>query len=382
MSDLILRVVAIDKILPYPNADKLEIIKIGGWQIVSGKGNYTVGQTAIHVLPDTLVARRLADQWGVTQYLSFSSGAQFDSSTPGGWGRVRAVKLRGETSFGFLAPNDSSAEIGTDVSRYYEVKKYEPPPPPVGMSAGNMVSEHPLFYRYTDIQNLRNFPDMLDYSEPLMVTEKIHGTQSRVGWIRASQPETLTIGNLCLVGSNGTSSHFQKVVGTHRTQRHPDDCGIYGLPFNLHKEALRKLFAWATESVAELNSLIVFGEIYGAGVQDLHYGAKQEKSYRVFDIAINGEYMTAVRMKYVCETVGLPTTPILAHGVLAYDDLLHLARGNTTLVDNHIREGIVVRPMHAENTWGRGTLDPHPKRMIFKVINEDYLTRKNGTEYH
>ena len=46
MSDLLVNVVRIDAIEPHPNADKLEIVKLGGWQIVSGKGNYIVGDLA------------------------------------------------------------------------------------------------------------------------------------------------------------------------------------------------------------------------------------------------------------------------------------------------------------------------------------------------
>jgi len=51
------------------------------------------------------------------------------------------------------------------------------------------------------------------------------------------------------------------------------------------------------------------------------------------------------------------------------------------LSPGQIKEGIVVRPMD-EETWGKGDLDPHPKRRIFKVISHDYLTRKGGTERH
>lgn len=371
MSDLIITPVKVTAINPHPNADRLEVCQVGGWNIVSGKGNYNVGDVVVHIPPDAMVPREWADKWSVTQYLSFKKGSDM--------GRVRAARLRGMTSFGFLVPNDSGAEPGADLAAHYGIEKYEPPPPPVGMSAGQMRSEHPLFHRYTDIQNLRNFPDALAYGEPLVVTEKIHGTNSRVGWVRTADPE-----------NGGMSDYFQKVVGTHRTQRDPEDCGVYNLPFKLYGEALDKLFDWALQAMGHpgieeplgLNSLIVFGEIYGAGVQDLHYGAKAEKGYRVFDIAINGEYMNAMAMEAVCKEVGLPTVPILARGIFSYEDLLQLAQGNTTLDDKHIREGIVVRPMVMEKTWGRGTLDPIPKRMIFKVISEDYLLRKDGTEFH
>ena len=371
MSDLIITTVTVKDIKPHPNADRLEICQVGGWTIVSGKGNYQVGDIVVHIPPDAMVPRTWADTWGVTQYLSFKK--------EGDMGRVRAARLRQVTSFGFLVPNDSNAPLGADLADHYGIRKYEPPPPPVGMQAGQMARNHPLFHTYTDIQNLRNFPDKLAYGEPLVVTEKIHGTNSRVGWVRTPDSE-----------NGGMSDYFEKVVGTHRTQRKIEDCGIYGLPFALYGEALNQLFDWALQITKNhgldnpliLNSIIVFGEIYGAGVQDLHYGAKQEKGYRVFDIAINGEYMNAMAMEAICEIVGLPTVPTISRGIVSYEDLLELAKGNTTMDDTHIREGIVVRPMVQEMIWGRGELDPQPKRMIFKLISEDYLLRKEGTEYH
>lgn len=363
MSELLVRVVTIDGIKEHPNADKLEIANAGGWDIVTGKGNYVVGDVAVHVPPDAMIPRPLAEEWGVDKYLVWKKNAEK--------GRVKAARLRSYVSFGFLAPNDSNAEVGTDLREHYGIEKYEPPPPPVGMSAGQMRSEHPLFTRYTDIQNLRNYPDKLDYSEPLIVTEKIHGTNSRLGWVRPKD------------GSEG----YEFVIGTHRTQRDPDECGVYGTGAELYLEQLSRCFEWlhqvTTDRGEDVESVIFFGEIYGAGVQDLHYGEKGEvKGYRLFDICMNGQYLNGMAFFQICEEFGLPTVPIVSRGVFTFEDLCEMAEGDTTLDDEHIREGIVVRPMCGERFWGRGTKDPNQRRMIFKIISGSYLTRKGGTEHH
>lgn len=364
MSDLLVRVVVIDDVRPHPNADKLEIVKVGGWQIVSGKGNYTTGQTAIHVPPDVMVPRELSDQWGVTAYLSWKKDAAK--------GRVKAVKLRSAPSYGFLAPNDTNAEIGTNLAEVLGIEKYEEPVP-IGMQAGQMARNHPFFHTYTDIQNLRNFPDALNYGDPLIVTEKLHGTNSRVGWVATPDSE-----------NGGMSHYFEKVVGTHRTQRKFEDSGVYGLPWQLHDEALNKLFDRIMDNVfggrsSELNSLIVFGEIFGPGVQDLTYG--KEKAWRVFDIAVNGTYLPWPYVRDICQEYGLPIVPNLNPAIYTFEELCELAEGDSVLSPGQIKEGIVVRPM-GEETWGKGDLDPNPKRCIFKVISSDYLTRKGGTEHH
>lgn len=366
MSDLLVRVVKIDEVIPHPNADKLEIVKIGGWQIVSGKGNCKVGDLAVHIPPDAMLPKEWAETWSVTPYLSWRT------NTPKG--RVKVAKLRGAPSYGFLAPNESGAEIGTDLATHYNIEKYEEIVP-IGMQAGQMSRSHPFFHKYTDIQNLRNYPDKIDYSEQVVVTEKIHGTNSRVGWVRTPDPE-----------NGGMSDYFEKVIGTHRTQRKVEDPGVYGLPFEKYGEQLNKLFDILTETSVPgfsdnifVESIIIFGEIFGRGVQDLTYG--QEKAWRVFDIAINGTYLPWSYVRDACKEVGLPIVPHTDPAIYTFEQLCEMAEGQSVLSPGQIKEGIVVRPL-GEKTWCQGTLDPNPKRVIFKLISSDYMTRKGGTEHH
>jgi len=359
MSELVVQATKIEAIKPHPYADRLEIATIGGWDVIVGKNAHKAGDIVVHIQPDSMVPALWAERWGVTPYLTWKKNATY--------GRVRAARIRGIPSFGFTAPNCTNAPLGQDLSGYYDIQKYEPPPPPVGMQAGQMRNENPLFHRYTDIQNLRNHKDHFCYGEPIVITEKIHGTNSRVGWVR-----------------NKDTDMHEFVVGTHKTQRDYKDCGIYGLPAEKYGANLAELFDWFIENTEEqINSVIVFGEIFGAGVQDLHYGAKLEKDYRIFDIALNGEYINWRSLEYLCTMFGLPTVPVITMGVFDFEQLLEEAQGSTKLNDDHIREGIVVRPMVQELTWQKGELDPNPnRRMIFKVISSDYLTRKDGTEYH
>jgi RNA ligase (TIGR02306 family) len=371
MSDLLVKVLEVTDVRLHPNAERLEIVSAGGWEIVSGKSNYKVGDTVVHVPPDAMVPRPLAEQWGVAQYLSFANASPEK-------GRVKAAKLRGFVSYGFFAPNDSGAAIGANLMEHYGIDKYEPPPPPIGLQAGQMARNHPLFHTYTDMQNLRNFPDQLDYSQELVVLEKIHGTNSRIGWVRSGESlEAIMPGMTSFLAPTA----LEMAIGTHRTQRKPEDAGVYAFPYEKYKAAFDKLlFAMNGD---DLKSLIVFGEIYGPGVQDLHYDTLGvEKGYRVFDIAVDGRYIEWSLLEHICRGAGLPLVPELARGHFTFEQLCGFAAGDTMMGGKHIREGVVVRPANQELVWGKGTMDPHPKRMIFKLISGDYLTRKGGTEYH
>lgn len=352
MSDLVIETVAIDKVKPHPNADRLEIVEIGGWQVVAGKGNHEAGDVVVYIPPDAMIPEDVASRWGVSDYLKWRGQVRTK-------GRVKVVKLRGEFSYGFIAPNETGDDIGVDLAAHYDIDKYEEP---IGHQAGPKSNEHPLFHRYTSINNLRNskYSKLLNYGEPLVVTEKIHGTNSRIGWIRID-------GNLELA------------IGTHRTQLQTELAGTYRLPLDTYTMPFYDLYNWIMDAAETgeweyINSIIVFGEIYGKGVQHLHYGA-ENKDYRVFDIAVNGKYLHEDAMRYICEQVGLPVVPRLSLGVFTFETLLEMAEGDTTLKDSHIREGIVVRPM-VENVTNRG------ERMIFKVIGGGYLAETNRTEHH
>src|SRR5918997_1855008 len=142
MSTLIVEVSRIDRVLPHPNADLLELAQIKGWQCVVPKGKYAAGALVTYVPIDAVLPVELSERLGVTKYLSN--------------GRVRCAKLRGEPSFGLVMDREDPAwPEGTDVREHYGITKYVPPLKP---SAGDAAEPHPLFVSYTDVENLRNFP--------------------------------------------------------------------------------------------------------------------------------------------------------------------------------------------------------------------------------
>lgn len=387
MSELVVRPVVIEEIKPHPNADKLEIAVVGGWDIITGKGNYQVGDVVVHIQPDSMVPKKWADEWDVTQYLSWKKKAES--------GRVRAAKLRQVVSFGFLVPNESGAELETDLAEHYGITKWEPPAPR-GNSAEQGITRyvHPLLHGYTNIENLRNYKNKLDYDIHLVVTEKIHGMNSRVGWVRRTDHTYSDDGRNSASGihfRNWRDENYEFVIGSHKCQRDLENPGVFDTPYQLHYDSLGYIFEMLAFKYDTIKSVIFFGEIYGAGIQDLHYGQSQEKGYRLFDISVNGEYLDWTTLVELTSRFNVPLVPVLGQGRFTFQELVELAQGDTTLDDSHIREGIVVRP-ERERCWSR-TDKPHRnpnqpevtkfgRRMIFKLISDAYMTRKGGTEYH
>ncbi len=337
MSTLIIPVASIEKLSPHNNADTLELAQILGWQMVVRKGEYGIGDKVTYFPVDTVLPQELSDSFGVTKYLSK--------------GRIRCAKLRGEPSFGLaVKPANPAWEVGQDVAEHYialGVKKYEPP---VRVTAGDAEHEHPLFLKYTEIENMRNFPDIFEEGELVVLTEKVHGTNSRVGSIEGE----------FMAGSHGL-----------RRKRPEDDkfeANLYWYPLSL--PPVRSLL----ENLAtQHKQVVLFGEIYGSKIQSLDYGHKGSMGYRAFDLLVDGKYLNWTDFVAICREYGVERVPIVASIPFHLDTIKTHSEGNTLLMDDnpHIREGLVVKPLQERR-------DPKTGRVVLKYVSDTYLFGKQS----
>ena len=202
---------------------------------------------------------------------------------------------------------------------------------------------------YTEIENLRNFTDILEDGEEVIVTEKLHGTNCRVGSIEGEW----------MAGSKGL-----------RRKRPENTQGMaantYWFPLTLPPvQSLIETMG------AEYRQFILFGEVYGSRIQDLGYGCKGMLGFRAFDAFADGRDLDADTFLELCARFGVETVPNLYRGAYSLERVRDLSAGNTTMGDDHIREGVVVKPV-VERT--------HPKvgRVILKYIGDQYLFSKSA----
>ena len=132
------------------------------------------------------------------------------------------------------------------------------------------------------------------------------------------------------------------------------------------------------ELAAEHRVAILYGEIYGARVQKLHYGQRAGLGFAAFDLFVDGRYLDYDEFAAATGRHGVPTVPVLGRGPFSLAWVAELSRGATTLPDEHIREGVVVRPV-AERT------PPDVGRAVLKYLSDDYLlndklTRADATD--
>lgn len=182
MSKLIVEVCEIDEIIRHPNADKLEIARVKGWNTIVKKNVFSKGQKCVFFPPDSILPSPLIDRLGIRNYLQHlpknEKGERPESM------RVVAARLRGEPSFGTIMPLDPALDsdwaVGTDVADHYGVAKYEPP---VVYQAGQAEPDNSRFYRYTDIENFANYSTAIPDGTEVVFTEKLHGMNCRVGLV-------------------------------------------------------------------------------------------------------------------------------------------------------------------------------------------------------
>ena len=87
-----------------PGADNIELVTVGGWNAITKKGEYQVGDLVVVATTDAVIPKELSDELGVTNYLRKGQ-------------RVRTVKLRGVYSECLLIPTKFIPGYG---DQYYE----------------------------------------------------------------------------------------------------------------------------------------------------------------------------------------------------------------------------------------------------------------------
>lgn len=384
MSDIVrpkCPVVALE-IEDHPDADALELAKVGGYRAVVRKGEFDNGDHAVYIPEGSIVPDYLLDRLGLTGRLA---GKQKN--------RVKAIRLRGALSQGLLVPlirvpgeedvwvverwfgGVEPAEVGDDKAEVLGIEKYVPPVP-VSMAGAvwQAGQERTLGY---DIENVKAWPGVFEEGEGVVMTEKVHGTFCGIGVLpgHMADPEH---GNV-VVFSKGLG---QKGLAFDLSAEPPNvyvraalDNGVPDKVYNTFRVELE----------ARREPVYVLGEVFGAGVQDLAYGADSRKAgrlgFRVFDVHIGqrgtGQFVHDRLLGSLCDEMGLERVPVLYRGPYSDDVLAEHTDGRETVSgeEGHVREGVVVRPVVERR---------HPElgRVQLKSVSADYLLRKGGTEYN
>jgi RNA ligase (TIGR02306 family) len=296
--------------------------------------------------------------------------------------RVRTIKLRGAISQGLVVTPDTFSDKlpgvklkeGTDVTKILGVTKYEAPSnlsPRSGSAATSKKQTNPNFRKYTGIENAKNYPKVFEDGEEVIVTEKVHGTNFRAGYVPFHADTLWKRIKLAL----NIAPKYDFVYGSHNVQLQSKLLykGFYET--NVYAEAVVK---YSLRDVLKPGE-VVYGEIYGDGIQKGYiYGCKKgERKLVLFDVMKDGVYLDAIEGKKFIEARHLPYVPVLYTGPFDKEKIIKLRDGDSVMAPSQkVREGVIVKPLK-EITCFIG-------RKMLKYISDAYLLKNqdNETEAH
>lgn len=323
MSDWHVEVVEIKELKPHGNADKLEITMVEAYPVIVKKGEFKVGDKAVYIPVNSMVP--LSDP----RFTFLSDNVKSHH-------RVKAIKLRGVFSMGLLVAADPDMQVGENVADRLGIFKYEPPEQ--FTQGGENERENYKFVKFTDIESYRKYPRLIQYPMEVVVTEKIHGANSRFGYVDG-----------------------EFMVGSHNCIKRRNSENLY---WKIAEEFELE------EKLKAYPNIIVFGEIFGP-VQNLKYGYNKP-TLRLFDAfsITEGKYFDYQDFIDLAKKLEIPTVPELYRGPWS-DSVLRIPEDQTTHVSNvdQIMEGIVIRPL-------KETIDSKGNRIILKHIGEKYLLKE------
>ena len=293
-------------------ADNIELVTVGGWNAITKKGEYQEGNLVVVATTDAVIPQKLSDGLGVTNYLRKGQ-------------RVRTVKLRGVYSECLLIPTTFVPEKyryeGSDCMGLLEISKYEPPVKTIQLSVGGRkvkYHQNPNFKVYYKFPNQKNVPDMFTEEDEVVITRKLHGTNTRYGIVRKKK---LSIWDRVKMFFGNEWAGFEYVLGSHNVEKGSDSQGFYdtnvweevAIKYNIRQ----KLWDHVKDTYEPFDlseGVVIYGEIYGAGIQkNYDYGLTDIK-FAGFDIQVDGEYQPYMRENAHFEVMDLPQAELLYGG--------------------------------------------------------------------
>ena len=358
----------IDGLLPIPNADRIEVAVIDGWQcVVSKEDGFKVGDLVVYVEIDSVLPPK--------PEFEFMAKRKY---------RVKTIKLRGQVSQGLVLPLDIvfkntgtdwlAAGEGDDVTDILGIKKYDPEAAQekvwyqkLGQTKVEFpwwlkpfkrikfirnwwikrnatVVDFPSFIRKTDEERIQNMPILFEQIKngqiPLTVTEKMDGTSG-----------TYFLHN----GKFGVCSRNKWIL--------KDDGSPYWAC--AHQYEIEQVL----RSIAGDHKLVVLqGEIIGAGIQKNKYHLSGFM-FMPFNLIFDGKRCNYHDMEEHPAFTNLTCVPLLNNEFIIPESadiqkFVEYSKGTSKYRDvKEQREGVVCR-----NEF---------HHISFKVINPDFLLKED-----
>jgi RNA ligase (TIGR02306 family) len=365
-------VAKINEVKAIEGADNIELVVAGGWNAITKKGEYQVGDLVVIATTDAIIPQDLSDAMNVTNYLRKG-------------GRVRTVKLKGVYSecliipfeFGPIGAHLFQGDNMMDEMRIY---KYEPPVKQIQLASGRKIKykDNPNFHVYYKFPNLKNVEGMFTEEDKVQITRKIHGTNARYGIVKKTKLSLLDkIKKFFRLADEWID--YEYVYGSHNVEKGSDSQGFYSTDvwgeiddrYSIKQQLWNYVKILGKDNMG--SGVVIYGEIYGPGIQSNYdYGLKDIK-FAMFDVTHDGKYDSPNGTYVTTACLGLEHVPELYMGNWSQEIQDKFTFNNFIEGTKIPHEGIVIK--HRSGM----------RQKVAKVINPDYhiyAEKKNVGDSH
>jgi RNA ligase (TIGR02306 family) len=318
----------ISEVKAHPDADRLDLVKILGFQCVTQKGLYKGGEKIVYIRPDAVLP---IEPW-TEEYRKYSPK------------RIKAVKLRGEFSEGIIVrfeqlPVDlSNLQVGSDVSEQIGVVHYEAPQPQDLQAKGYL----PVGIGPTDEIRFENIIDELPFGSIVDVTSKVDG-QSCSFYYNIETDEFGVLGRNLEMKLDAVNNYTAHVARYNIKNKLIDYCKKHNV------------------------SLCIRGESFGQGIQSSGNNPHSQKPkgwvmFSVYNIKERKYHRKNDRFYFrnVAQELELPFVDIIELDVELTNELIQKYSVGIDKIEGKPFEGVVIN--HENGS--------------FKVINKSYDSKK------
>lgn len=324
---------------PIEGADRIELVKVLGWQCVANKGQFKEGDLCVYFEVDSFLP--------ICKQFEFLRASSYKNSEILGEGfKLKTMKFRGQISQGLVQPisilEGTDYHIGDDVTEALGVRQWVVEEKVTDL--GTIINDLPSYIPHTEEMRIQSYPDMLDEFKSCgeyYITTKMDGTSVTM-W--------------------KYDGEFR--VGGHNYE-YADD-GKSSVWAYAHKVDL-------ASRLSGMDYVAMQGEFCAAGIQKnrLRLTTPEWYVFNAIDLKTGERYPLDDLIK-LCADLGLKTVPIeerkSSFEYSSVDELLERAKGNYT--SGMRKEGIVIRPtVPVYSPTIRTALST-------KVLNNEYLLKE------
>lgn len=387
-------------IKPHPNpaVNRLLIATVYGFEVVIGKDSgYYVGQKVVYFPVNSVLP-------GLIENHLFAPDAKIKLTKS----RIRACRIQKFVSQGMIAPWDeirklcglSEFPLETDLQEILNVVKYYPPAlvrTQEGSSKESKVRNKPLtnnyFKEYNGCVNIKWEPYAFTEDNDVWISEKIHGSNWRAGYLPYSAPSVSPLDFKSFKGFFSSLKttfstiwenikvkldlvpKFEFCYGSNTVQRQKKSTSPTWYGSDIYAEMCHRFDL--KNKLKNYPGIVLYGEIYGPNVQKgYHYGLKDgEKDLIIFDMMFQSEtehfWLGLEEAQYIADQLGLKFVPILYKGKWNREIAEGLVGGNSVFAPSQkVREGIVVKHSDIRDS----------NRKKIKIINPEYTMKEANDE--